>query len=57
MDITTADTDSIGDHTLAIGLGWLLGFKIHPRIKRIKYTKLVRPTAGASFGKIDPMFH
>jgi TnpA family transposase len=57
MDITTVDTDSIGDHTLALGLGWLLGFTIRPRIKRIKYAKLIRPTREASYPKIDEMFH
>lgn len=57
MDITTVDTDSIGDHTLALGLGWLLGFTIRPRIKRIKYAKLIRPTREVSYPKIDEMFH
>jgi hypothetical protein len=35
VDVDTVDTDSIGDHTFALGLGWLLGFTIRPRIKRI----------------------
>jgi len=30
LDVDTVDTDSIGDHTLALGLGWLLGFTIRP---------------------------
>lgn len=56
MEITTADTDSIGDHTLALGLGCLLGFSIRPRIKRIRYAKLIRPYREASYPKIDEMF-
>lgn len=56
MEITTADTDSIGDHTLALGLGCLLGFNIRPRIKRIKYAKLIRPHREASYPKLDEMF-
>jgi hypothetical protein len=48
LDVDTVDIDSIGDHTLALGLGWLLGFTIHPRIKRIKYAKLVRLSRDAS---------
>ena len=56
MEVDTVDTDSIGDHTLALGLGWLLGFTIRPRIKRIKYAKLVRPTRDASYPAIDALF-
>ncbi len=56
FDIDTVDTDSIGDNALVLGLGWLLGFTIRPRIKRIKYVKLVRPTRTASYPKIDAMF-
>jgi TnpA family transposase len=56
LDIDTADTDGIGDNTLVLGLGWLLGFTIRPRIKRIKYVKLVRPSKTASYPTIDGMF-
>ncbi len=56
LDVDTVDTDSIGDHTLALGLGWLLGFTIRPRIKRIKYAKLVRPTRDAAYPTIDALF-
>jgi hypothetical protein len=30
LDVGTVDTDSIGRHTLAFGLGWLLGFTMRP---------------------------
>jgi hypothetical protein len=36
-----------------LGLGWLLGFTIRPRIKRIKYAKLVRPSRDGSYPTLD----
>jgi TnpA family transposase len=56
LAVDTVDTDSIGDNTLVMGLGWLLGFTIRPRIKRIKYVKLMRPSKTAVYSKINDMF-
>ncbi|WP_207922585.1 Tn3 family transposase [Micromonospora sp. KC606] len=46
MQVEANYTDSHGQSEIGFGITRLLGFDLHPRIKRINHVKLYRPVAG-----------